>query len=99
MEEKTVEVGLLQEALWKGELILAWSQAALALEEERRKKAEVRIAKLKDETSRQILEAKVQVVEEFKISSEMMDLNIAFSEEAFQKGYEFCEDQVARKFP
>ncbi|EHA8586353.1 hypothetical protein COCNU_scaffold000208G000010 [Cocos nucifera] len=68
------------------------------VEEERRKKAKVRIAKLKDESSRQILEAKIQVVEEFKVSSEMMDLNFAFSKEAFQKEYELCEDRVAGKF-
>ena len=74
------------------------SQATLALEKERRKKVEVRIVELKDETSRQISEAKIQVVEEFKISSKMMDLNISFSQEAFQKGYELYEDQVAGKF-
>ncbi|EHA8588298.1 hypothetical protein COCNU_scaffold004647G000040 [Cocos nucifera] len=68
------------------------------VEEERRKKDEVRIAELKDETSRQISEAKIQVTKEFKVSSEMMDLNIAFSHETFQKGYELCEDRVARKF-
>ncbi|EHA8588212.1 hypothetical protein COCNU_scaffold004407G000010 [Cocos nucifera] len=45
-----------------------------------------------------ILEAKVQAVEELKISSEMMDPNIVFSQEAFQKGYELYEDRVARKF-
>ena len=52
LEEKTVEVGVLQEALQKGELILVGLQAILALEEERRKKVEVRIAELKNETSR-----------------------------------------------
>ncbi|EHA8592230.1 hypothetical protein COCNU_contig69376565G000010 [Cocos nucifera] len=95
--KKIAEVGVLQEALWKGELILTGSQAALALEEERRKNAEVRIAKLKDETLRYISEVKVQAVE-FKVSSEMMDLNIAFTQEAFQKAYELCEDRVAGKF-
>ena len=74
-------------------------KATLALEKERRKKAKVKVVELKDQTSRQILEAKIQAVKEFKVSSEMMDLNIAFSQEAFQKGYELWKDRVARKFP
>ncbi|EHA8588187.1 hypothetical protein COCNU_scaffold004313G000010 [Cocos nucifera] len=40
LEEKTAKVRVLQEALRNGELILAGSQATLALEEERRKKIE-----------------------------------------------------------
>ncbi|EHA8590871.1 hypothetical protein COCNU_scaffold026313G000010 [Cocos nucifera] len=40
----------------------------------------------------------IQVVEEFKVSSEMMDLNIAFIQETFQKGYKLCDDRLARKF-
>ena len=47
LEKKMAEVGLR-----KGELVLAGSQATLALKKERRKKAEIRIAELKDETSR-----------------------------------------------
>ncbi|EHA8586813.1 hypothetical protein COCNU_scaffold000979G000030 [Cocos nucifera] len=38
-------------------------------------------------------------MEEFKVSSEMKDLNIAFSQEAFIEGFELCEGRVARRFP
>ena len=48
------------------------------MEEERRKKAEVKITELKDQISRQISKMKIQAVKEFKVSSKMMDLNIAF---------------------
>ncbi|KAG1347964.1 hypothetical protein COCNU_06G017930 [Cocos nucifera] len=60
--------------------------------EKRRKKAKAKVGKLKDQASKQILEAKIHAMKEFKISSEMRDLNVAFGQEAFQKGYEFCED-------
>ncbi|EHA8591529.1 hypothetical protein COCNU_scaffold069181G000010 [Cocos nucifera] len=53
---------------------------------------------LLEEKTAEISEAKVQAVEKFKVSSEMMDLNIAFSKEAFQKRYKLCEDRVAGKF-
>ncbi|EHA8586582.1 hypothetical protein COCNU_scaffold000542G000020 [Cocos nucifera] len=99
LKEKKTDIGVLQEALQKGELILVGSQAALALEEKMRKRIEVRIAELKDETSRQISETKVQVVKELKVLFDMMDLNIAFSQEAFQKGYELYKDRVDGMFP
>ena len=52
----------------------------MALEEERRKKAEVKVGKLKDQASKQILEVKIQGVEEFKVSSKMRDMNVAFGQ-------------------
>ncbi|EHA8588285.1 hypothetical protein COCNU_scaffold004624G000010 [Cocos nucifera] len=98
MKEKVVKVEDLWKNLRKGELTSVDLQATLALEEERRKKAEARVGKLKDQASKQILKAKIQAVEQFKISSEIRDLNVAFGQEAFQKGYELCEDRVAPKF-
>ncbi|EHA8586681.1 hypothetical protein COCNU_scaffold000730G000010 [Cocos nucifera] len=52
IKEKVVEVKGLQEALRKVELTSMRLKAALALEKERGKKANVKIAELKDHTSR-----------------------------------------------
>ena len=38
-------------------------------------------------------------MEEFKAFTEMRDLNVRFGQEAFIKGFEFCQEKVARKFP
>ncbi|KAG1347995.1 hypothetical protein COCNU_06G018240 [Cocos nucifera] len=86
------------ESLKKEEQTLVGLKAALALEEERRKKVEADITELKEQVSRQISEAKVQAVEEFKFSSEMRDSNVKFNQEAFIKGFKLCEDRMANKF-
>ncbi|KAG1348011.1 hypothetical protein COCNU_06G018400 [Cocos nucifera] len=78
LKEKVVKVEGLQEALRKGKLTSMGLKATLALEEERRKKTEVKVSELKNQTSKQISKAKIQAVEEFKIFSKMRDLNIAF---------------------
>ena len=41
---------------------------------------------------------KAQVVEEFKVSSEMRDLNVKFDQKAFINRFELCEDRMACKF-
>ncbi|EHA8586623.1 hypothetical protein COCNU_scaffold000592G000010 [Cocos nucifera] len=94
MREKAAKVGVLPEALKKEEQTLIEMKAALALEEEKRKKVEVKIIELKE----QISKVKAQAVEEFKVSFEMRDLNVKFSQEAIIKGFELCEDRVANKF-
>ena len=38
------------------------------------------------------------MVEEFKASAEMRDLNVKFGQEAFIKGFELCQEKVVRKF-
>ena len=38
------------------------------------------------------------MIEEFKISSKMRDLNIKFNQEVFNKGFELYEDRVVSKF-
>ncbi|EHA8587940.1 hypothetical protein COCNU_scaffold003633G000030 [Cocos nucifera] len=98
LKQKVVEVGGLQEVLRKEEHTSVGLKATFALEEERRKKAKVKIAELKDQTSRQISKAKIRAMEEFKVFSQMRDLNVAFSQEAFQKGYELYEGRVVSKF-
>ena len=45
-----------------------------------------------------VSEARVLVVEEFKASAEMRDLNIKFGQEAFIKGFELCQEKVVQKF-
>ena len=69
-KEKAVEVEDLREKLRKEELSSMKLQAALALEKERRKKAKTKGSELKDQASKQILEAKIQTMEEFKVSFE-----------------------------
>ncbi|EHA8586643.1 hypothetical protein COCNU_scaffold000669G000020 [Cocos nucifera] len=77
-KEKAIGVKDLWEKLRKEELSSTELQAALALEEEKRIKVELKVGKLKDQASKQILEVKIQAVEEFNVSSEMRDLNVAF---------------------
>ena len=52
LKKKMIEAEGLQEAFKNEELTLAGLKTALALEEERRKKAKVKITELKDQTSR-----------------------------------------------
>ena len=42
--------------------------------------------------------AKAQAIEEFKASSEMLDINVKFNQEAFNKGFKLCEDKIANRF-
>ncbi|EHA8588729.1 hypothetical protein COCNU_scaffold006509G000010 [Cocos nucifera] len=98
IKEKAAEVGRLQDGLKKEKHTSVGLKAALALEEERRKKIEAKITELKEQVSRQILEAKAQAVEVFKVCSEMRDLNVKFNQEAFIKRFEFCKDRIANKF-
>ena len=39
------------------------------------------------------------MVEEFKASTEMRDLNIKFVQDAFIKGFELCQEKMVKKFP
>ena len=38
-------------------------------------------------------------MEEFKASSEMEDLKVQFSQDAFIKGFKLCQEKVAGRFP
>ena len=66
----------------------------LALEIERRKKAENKIAK----KERQISEVKEQVVLDFKVSNDLENININFANEAFIRGFKLCQRNVVEKF-
>ncbi|EHA8587413.1 hypothetical protein COCNU_scaffold002139G000010 [Cocos nucifera] len=77
-EEKAVENESLQGALQNEELISIGLKATLILEEEKKKEAEIKVVELDVRTSKLILEVAAQAMEEFKISFEMKDLNIAF---------------------
>ncbi|EHA8586348.1 hypothetical protein COCNU_scaffold000192G000060 [Cocos nucifera] len=78
MKEKAVKVVSLQGTLQKEEFISIGLKAALALEEEKRKKAEGRVAKLEAHKAKSASEATARAMEEFKASSKMKDLNITF---------------------
>ena len=88
LKEKAVEVANLQEALEKEK------QAS----EETVRKVEVEVTNLMEQISVLISEARVLVVEEFKASVEMRDLNVKFGQEAFIKGFELCQEKVVKKF-
>ncbi|EHA8587844.1 hypothetical protein COCNU_scaffold003376G000010 [Cocos nucifera] len=78
VEEKVVENEDLLGALQREELVLIELKAALILEEEKKKEAEIKVTKLEAQMLKFALKAIARVVEEFKTSSEMKDLNIAF---------------------
>ena len=45
-----------------------------------------------------VSEARGLAVEKFKASTEMRDLNVRFGQEALIKGFELCQEKVAKKF-
>ncbi|KAG1370929.1 hypothetical protein COCNU_16G000230 [Cocos nucifera] len=99
IEEKAADIESLQGALPKKEFVSTRLKAALALEEERRKEAENKVAELKARMAKSISKAMTQAMKEFKTSSEMRNLNVEFSQEAFIKDFELCEGRVAQRFP
>ena len=59
--------------LRKEELVSAGLKTALALEEEKKKEAKIKIAELKVKMSKSILEVAARAMEEFRASSKMKD--------------------------
>ncbi|KAG1338312.1 hypothetical protein COCNU_04G006180 [Cocos nucifera] len=96
-EEKVTKNKNLWGALRKEELISTGLKAALTLEEEK-KEAKIKVVKLEGKISKPISEVVAQAMEEFKASSKMKDLNIAFGQKMFIKGFELCEDKMTWKF-
>ncbi|KAG1327668.1 hypothetical protein COCNU_01G016020 [Cocos nucifera] len=76
-EAHSTEVGHLQEVLKKEEQVSAILKTTLALEEEKRKKAEVEVG-TKGE----------RAIKSFRSSKEMEDIKVVFAQEAFDKGFE-----------
>ncbi|KAG1338313.1 hypothetical protein COCNU_04G006190 [Cocos nucifera] len=97
MEEKVAENESLRRALRKEELISIRIKATLALKEEKKKEAEIKVAKLEVRMLKSILEAAARAME-FKASSKMKDLNIAFSHKVFIKSFKLYEGRVALRF-
>ena len=102
LQAKTAEVATLQEALERErqareEEGQAWEEERRSLEESARK-AEAEVAHLVEQTPVLISEARALAVEEFKASAEMRVLNVQFGQEAFTKGFELCQEKVAKKF-
>ena len=73
-----MENKILWRALRKEELISTRLKAALALEEKEKKEVKIKIAELEVRMSKSISEVTARAMEEFKASSKMKDLNIAF---------------------
>ena len=66
--------------------------------EESARRAEVEVANLAEQILVLVSEARVLAVEKFKASAEMRELNVQFGQEVFIKGFELCQEKVARKF-
>ena len=73
-----MEIESLQGILQKEEFVSARLKAALALEEERKKKSKIKVTELKARMTKSISEAMTWAVEEFKASFEMRNLNVEF---------------------
>ncbi|EHA8587749.1 hypothetical protein COCNU_scaffold003121G000010 [Cocos nucifera] len=97
-EEKATKNENLRGVLRKEELISIRLKAAFALEEEKKKEVEIKVIELEVKMSKSISEVAARAMEEFKASFKMKDLNIAFSQKAFIKGFELYEGNVAQKF-
>ena len=95
LKEKAAEVVTLQEALEKEKQA---REEEKQTSEETVRKAEAEVANLVEQISVLVSKARALAVEEFKASAEMRDLNVRFSQEAFIKGFELCQEKVARKF-
>ncbi|EHA8588422.1 hypothetical protein COCNU_scaffold005100G000010 [Cocos nucifera] len=65
-EEKMAKIGSLQSVLRKEEFISVRLKAALALEEERKKKVEIKVVELEARMVKSISEAMTWAMEEFK---------------------------------
>ena len=95
LQAKTAEVSTLQEALEREKQAREEERQIL---EESAREAEAEVANLVEQTSILVSEARAFAVEEFKASAEMRDLKFQFGQEAFIKGFELCQEKVARKF-
>ncbi|EHA8588750.1 hypothetical protein COCNU_scaffold006562G000020 [Cocos nucifera] len=93
------EVEGLQETVRDVERASAKAKEELASEVEKRRKIEVEMAEKERQTSKWILEAKVQTVEEFKASSEMKNIKVEFTQLSFIKGFKLCQKNGIDKFP
>ncbi|EHA8588767.1 hypothetical protein COCNU_scaffold006570G000010 [Cocos nucifera] len=96
-EKKVAKNENIWRVLQKEELVSIGIKTALALEEEK-KEAKIKVDELEVKMSKSILMAAARAMEEFKASSKIKDLNIAFSQKAFIKGFELYESRMARKF-
>ena len=95
LKEKAAEVVALQEALEKEKQAREEEKQTL---EETVRTVEAGVANLTEQISVLVSEARGLAVEEFKASAEMRDLNVWFGQEAFIKGFELCQEKVAKKF-
>ncbi|KAG1363918.1 hypothetical protein COCNU_11G007450 [Cocos nucifera] len=91
VEEKTAKNESLRSTLQKEEFVSIGLKTALTLEEEKKKEAKLKVVELEVQLAKSVSEVAAQAIEEFKTSFEMKDLNIAFSQKAFIKGFELWQ--------
>ena len=94
LKKKSIEIENLQEVAQNAEQTLAKMKEELAMEIERREKAEAEIV----EKERQISKAKEQAILDFKTSKELEDIKIDFAKEAFIRGFELYQRKVVEIF-
>ncbi|EHA8589503.1 hypothetical protein COCNU_scaffold010320G000020 [Cocos nucifera] len=73
---------------------MAGLKTALTLEEEKRKKIEVKII----EERRQVAKAVEQAILSFKSLEKLKNIKVVFAQEAFVKGFDLCQKKVAKRF-
>ncbi|EHA8589732.1 hypothetical protein COCNU_scaffold012134G000010 [Cocos nucifera] len=82
----------------EAEALKAKEELQVEIEEERRKEAQIKVINLEARMAKLISKVMAWVVEEFKASSKIRNLNVAFGQQAFIKDFKLCEGRVARKF-
>ncbi|KAG1360643.1 hypothetical protein COCNU_09G001060 [Cocos nucifera] len=94
-EVEKVQEDLRAEGVLRKEFVSVELKAALALEEKRKKEAEIKVAKFEARMAKSILEVMIQTVKEFKASFKIRNLNVEFEQQTFIEGFKLCEGRVA----
>ena len=95
LKEMALEAVGLREALERERQTSTEQKAAL---EEMVRRAEAETANMAEQIPTLVSEARGQVVEEFKASTEMKKLKVEFGQAAFNKGFELCQEKMVMKF-
>ena len=95
LKEMALEAVGLREALERERQTSTEQKAAL---EEMVRRAEAETANMAEQIPTLVSEARGQVVEEFKASTEMKKLKVEFGQAAFNKGFELCQEKMIVKF-
>ncbi|EHA8587456.1 hypothetical protein COCNU_scaffold002256G000010 [Cocos nucifera] len=97
------KVECLKEMLKEAERISAEIKSAqefdLVSKVKRRKKVETEVTEVKREGEKMMTEAKRLAMEEFKAFKELTTIKVQFAREAYNAGYDTCQQRVAEQHP